>query len=98
MYISFKSATHSKFLHISVAEKKEPTFLIAYAEIIIGLYYPSTVTKVDWMWDNYVHSSSYGAFLFFVQNAENRAIRWWEKKFSPKFKFSRKYMARRKFE
>lgn len=55
---------HSKNLHISVAKKKEPTFLIAYAEIIVGLYYPSTVTKVDWMWDNYVHSNSYGAFLF----------------------------------
>ncbi len=30
--------------------------------------YTSTVTKVDWMWDNYVHSSSYGAFLCFKRN------------------------------
>lgn len=64
---------HSKALHISVAEKKEPTFLIAYAEIIVRLCYPSTVTKVDWMWDNYVHSSSYGAFLLCNFN-ENKKV------------------------
>ena len=34
---------------------------------------PSTVTKVDWMWDNYVHSSSYGAFLLCNFN-ENKKV------------------------
>ena len=95
-YLS-KRATHSKNLHISVAETKEPTFLIAYAEIIVRLCYPSTVTKVDWMWDNYVHSSSYGAFLFLnfqskLRKSCNKMVG--NKNFSPLSNFSQKYMMR----